>query len=695
MAYTLFYTAHFKNEQSQDVEIFIYKKDADPPDTVENYELSEDNARCTLTDNSEGQTKFDCIITRELALSFFTDDLKTMTWESFVEAEHDTWKIKVIIDTQSYFDGFITPDEGYGPFQDKPYDVTIRATNGLALLKGTELTDVNGDPFDVDHFLIEYIAGALKKTGLDLNIRIYCGIFHLAMQNKASGLNYDMFQQTKVNYRTFQKDAVTTVSCYDALLIIFGKFCTIEYWNGMWVIASIGEKQYIPDTRYYVDYDSDGVVISGAIDPNNYARIGKDMEIYPINESQDISSRYGVKSVRTPYMYVVWPELPKNNKFERGTEFESGVATDEDDLDNDGDTSEIIGTYKKYTIDDYQYGKFSGAGNVTLPFVPGADTAYRESIYNQFGIEIERKLVLTNTTGTNNYLFGEGIPVKSQSKIRLSFDFKHTGGSVDFGNKAIIRVYLYPTGITNDALWLNGSTTRWQPTSTTVGSYIYFYDNGEDSSKWKTFTIEPDFIPQDGTLHILMENSGTGGDHEYRNFSFEYIPFVAGGYIQVKGDYWLRTQASIFPDSIDEEVFISDSPQRVFKGAMLFMDQLTDPAWYRHGPTTDANVLDESRHFKEILNLYRFNHSYRRMYALEGEFNGLNWAAENDSLVKLPIGFFWMYREVDMPAPRDFVLVPPLKMDLMRGWITANLVEVKKDSNDGTQEGTAEFKYIF
>jgi hypothetical protein len=691
MAYTLFYTAHFKNEQSQDVEIYIYKKDVDPPDTVEHYELSEEGSRCTTTDNGEGQTKYDCIITRELALSFDTRDPLSMTWESFVESEHDTWKVEMILDSQKYFEGFVTPDEGFGPFQDKPYDVTIRATNGLTLLKGVELSDVNGDPFDTDHALIEYIAGALKKTGLDLPIRIYCGYFHSGMENKGNGLDRDMFQQCDTNYRTFQRDPVTFVNCYDALKIILDKFCTLEYWNGMWLIASIAEKQYIPDTRYYVDYDSDGVVISGAIDTNNYGRIGKQMEIYPINENQEISSRFAVKSVVTKYMYTVWPELPRNNKYERGTEFETGVALDEDDIDNDGDTSEVIGTYKKFTIDDHQYGKFTSA-NSTFPFVPGADDNFRESIYNAFGVEIERKIVLINTTGTNNYLLHQPVPVYSQDKIKVSFDFKHTGGSVDFGTVPLFRTYIYRPGTTNAPLWLHNSM-QWR--TGTVDSVDYFYDNGEDSSKWRSFTFEPDIIPNDGALYVLLQHGNVAGDYEYRNVTIEYIPFVAGGYIQVKGDYWKRIQTANFPDVIDEEVFISDSPKKVLKGALLFNDQLTVREWFRHGAQFDPNPLSESRGFKELLNLARFNHSYRRMYALEGDFNGLNFAAENDPTNKLPIGFFWMYREVDMTTPRDFVLVPPLKMDIMRGWITANLVEVKKDSNDGTQEGTAEFKYIF
>ncbi len=706
MAYELYYTAHFTNEQSQSVEIFIYKKDADPPDTVEVYEVSEDNGRCNLTDNGEDQTKYNCIIVRELSLSLWTTDDKSLTWETFIDTEHDTWKIEVIIDTQKYFEGFITPDEGNGPFQDKPYDVNILATNSLALLKGTELSDVNGDPFDTDHTLIEYIAGALKKTGLDLPIRIYCGYFHLSMQNKGDSLDNDMFQQTDLNYRTFQKDPTTFVSCYDALKIILDKFCTLEYWNGMWVIASIAEKQYISDTRYYVDYDSDGAVIAGAIDTHDHGRIGKQMELYPINENQEISSRFAVKSVATRFPYNTWPEIPKNNKFDRGTEFENGVALDEDDIDNDGDTSEVIGTYKKFTIPDWEFGKLTSAAPANFPFVlgPPDGAAYVKRVYNTFGVEIIRKVVIEKPSTGLHWLRSEPIPVKKDSKIKIGLQGKFPANFVSGGPTSRILALVYVVDDSGTQFWglntvsLDGTIPAGGWEFNGVGTLAVIYSVNQDSSDYTGFSFTSLAIPSDGNLYIVLQHSSvfvTGATVDLSDFTFEYLPFVAGGYVQVKGDYVQRIQSANFPDIIDEEVSISDSPQKAVKGALLFNNQLTDPAWYRHGPVSDPNVLDETRHFKELLNLARFNHSYRRMYALEGDFNGLNYAPENDPTNKLPIGFFWMYREVDMTTPRDFVLVPPLKMDIMRGWITANLVEVKKDNNDGTQEGTAEFKYIF
>lgn len=710
MAYELYYTAHFSNEQSQNCEVYIYKKDAAPPAEVENFEIPEDEARCVINDASEGQSKYECIITRELSLSLFATEGNSLTWETFISPEYDTWKIELLIDGQYYFQGFITSDEGNAPFQDKPYNVNIKATNGLSLLKGVSLSDTEGDEFDGDHPLIDYIAGALKKTGLNINIRIYCGYFHLSMLNKGNSLFTDLFQQTELNYRTFMKDATTFVSCYEALMIILDRFCTVEYWNGMWMIFNIAEKQYIPVKRYYVDYSSSGSSIGGGMDTNNYGQIGKSVDIYPINEMQNISSKFGVKSVTTRFEYNIWPEIPRNNKFERGTEFETGDAEDVDDIDGDGDTSEIIGTYKKFTIDNWELGTVDLNSGPDFPLGPPTGDAYRRSVYNNFNVEIDRAIVIETPTTGIHWLRSEGIPVTWGSKIKISLQKKFTadftGGSDQFSQVA--RVYLVPIGsatdyyaLYNDKAGVATGTGRWKLESgTPPDALIIDYVEDQDSRKYASLNVESLAIPANGTLYFAFNcsASGTVGPEQwYKDFVLEYLPFAAGGYIPVKGDYIKRTQSANFPDVIDDEVNISDSLHRVVKGALIFNDQLTDAAWYRYGDHTigDANPLGDAFQFKELLNIGRYNHAYRKMFALEGDFNGLNWAPENDQLNKMPIGFFWMYREVDMGSVRDFVFTPPLKMDIIKGWISGRLAEVFNNSQDGTRVETVEYKYQF
>jgi hypothetical protein len=707
MAYTETYKVHFTNDQTQDVLATIYKKDGPVVSPVPEYMC----ASFELSDKSDGQTKYEStIITRELIMSIWTEDGDAITWETFITAEHDEWKIIVEVDAQTYFEGFITPDEGNALFQDKPYEVVIKATNGLSLLKGTELVDVDGNTFSGDHTLIKYIAGALNQSGLQFPIRVRCAYFNKQMNDKADGLNYDMFAQAKLNYRTFQENPTKFVSCYDALQFILDKFCRLEYWNGYWQIKCIGELQYTPLNDYYVDYDYRGDLPNGAIETENYAQVGKAVDIYPINEDQQVYSRFAIKSAKTIYNYETWPEIPTNNKFERGTQFDTGPQNDFQDMDGDGDTSEIIGTYKKYTIDNWTQGRIN-ANDFPHPAMTAiSEKFYRLSIYNTFGIEIERSIACetpNTVAGTQFWLRSEGMPVNFGDRVNVSFQKRFDNGGVTGAAGAALYI------VSNDnsrAVTLSTSETirglKWveclDPAFGMFGWLLMKYSAGQDSSQWNSVDVKSPVIPFDGTMYMVLAceyDPGTMGARQYwKDVTIEYIPFVAGGYVQVKGDYWIRAQNKVFPDVAADEVKISDSLKKIFKGALLVGSDLAEPTWYRYGVTIPPFSFPEVRAFKELLNIARFNHSYRRMYAIEGTFNGLNYSPQNNQLQKYPIGFHKRYRLVDISPNRDFVLVPPLKMDLIKGWTTMNLVEVINTANseDGTQDGdTGSFNYIF
>lgn len=706
MAYTETYKVEFKNEQSQTVVATIYHKDG-PVVTVQNYMA----VNVELNDRAEGQTKYDStIINRELTLTLWTENAQDITWETFITAEHDEWKVIVMVDNDYYFHGFITPDEGNSPFQDKPYEVTLRATNGLALLKDVDLVDLDGDKFTGINRLIDYIAAALKQTGLDLPIRTYCNYYNTSFSNRLFGTSNEMFNQAYLEYRTFLKTAMDFVSCYDALMIILDKFCRLEYWNGYWVIKNIAELQYYPGNNYYVNYTSAGAVVSSSQDTHNQNQIGKAVDLYPINEDQQIYSRFGIKSAKTVYNYTPWPEIPKNNKFDRGAVFETGTAYDEV-------TGDPIGTYKKFTIDDWDQGIIDYFDLPNPAMVSTSSKFWRHCVYNDFGIEIDRFIKSDTDNNDGNHAFWlrcQAMEVNKGDKISIGVSKKFQSDFSDSSSSVFTLVAAVYLVVGSDVYRLNNSVSGLD---TNKGIWIKSVNLGDSlritfaakqkTNEYGTISVTSEPIPFDGTLYIAFESDGPSsntGDFQYlKDFTFEYFPFVSGGYLQVKGDYWLRSQNKNFPDTADETVKISDSPKKMLQGALLKADgTLTDSNWYRYGATGSFpanNPLSESRQFKELLNIARFNHSYRRMYALDGSFNGLNSSAENDQLHKAPISFFNRYRLVDMTDPREFVFVTPLKMDLIKGWINANLVEVRKVTDgitDGTQTGdSSSFQYQF
>src|SRR6186713_275169 len=194
MAYTLYYTANFFNEREEDVQISFFKKDGDPVDVID---IPIDAEIDVVTvDNGEDEEKTNWIAIRQIQIGLFLDESSTLTWESFLTSEYDEMFVQVEVDGEKYFEGYILPDQGEAEFLPKPISLTIKATNGLALLKNIPLADVNGDEFAGDNTLISYIAGALKATGLELPIRTRCTFQYASALNRGDGPENDMFGLT-------------------------------------------------------------------------------------------------------------------------------------------------------------------------------------------------------------------------------------------------------------------------------------------------------------------------------------------------------------------------------------------------------------------------------------------------------------------------------------------------------------------
>jgi hypothetical protein len=180
----------------------------------------------------------------------------------------------------------------------------------------------------------------------------------------------------------------------------------------------------------------------------------------------------------------------------------------------------------------------------------------------------------------------------------------------------------------------------------------------------------------------------------YRNIEVIYHPFVAGGYVEATGDYWSTEQSTNYLDEIDEEVYISDSEIKVLKGAIFRNDDvtLTTRSWHR------LNV-NENRGFKELVNIARYNQSYRRMWKISGTIGGIGYYPGNNQAIRQPLGFHKHFVFGDVPKVTGilFQLVPPLTIDYTEGEIKANFRESYTPGlGDGDQLGNLhEFKYKF
>lgn len=673
MAYYPRYEAIFSNDLQQEVAVQILRKDIE--EEIEQFTVGD----LEINDSSDEGT----IIARELSLGIFTDNPE-FTWETLIADSYDEWMITVTVDGMYFFRGFIVPEEGEGPFFDQPYDVTVRATNGIKLLKDVPLTKLDGSTFKGKFTLLEYLTAALQKTLLEvggepLPIRIYGSWYNASMTDRLDNIAATYWNQVKHDHRTYMNDAVLFEKCYQVLLILLERHSRIFYWNDKWVIFLLHEHQHKPGGLYYTDFTGLGVLIGGAEDTEGPATVGQQEMIYPIDEGVLQNTSFPIKFAKTSYMYEPWEELPLNNKFERGTFIGGGT-------DADGNP------YQDFTIDDWtpaMVDLFDSPPNWALDTVEG-DIFLRRT-FNIYGIELKREIFMETPTTASpggdyvKWLISESIPVNLGDQIELGislrFDNDFSGGGNTFS--IIGRVILVPDvgtdyyALNNNQGGLETSKGRWILESGTPPDFISVdIPQDSDSSKLKNITIRADTIPVNGTVYVALQhsNDGTnaGGNKWFSGFEFTYIPFVAGGYIPVVGDYFQNTSSLNQLDTNDEEVRNSDTIIRVLRGCMFNVDGVTatNPTWYRLGVT-------ESRHFKELINIAQYNFGYRRFYRLEGPFTSLTYQPVNNLLAIQPIGYHKTYRFVTLKdGIQEFILMPQLRMNLCDGNIEAVFEEV-------------------
>lgn len=699
MAYIPTYKTRFTDEQMNIVVITLSEKDGD---AVSVTEFACSAARLSYN-GDEG--KFNPISGMTCEVELFIDVDETDPTPILVQAKKDTWLVTVTIDDKPFFSGYLLADEYGAPFQDLPYNIKITATDGIGLLK--EVTMANSD-FTAHHSIIAYVAYCLQQTGLSLPIRVKDYIYHSSFNDRADNTAADFFSQAYLEYRTFLKDATTFENCYDALEIIFKENYRLSQDNGEWKISRLGMLQHVPFVEYETLYDANGENPVGVEISENYATVGKKELIYPHGEDQIKYIKKAVKSSKATFNYDIWPELPRNNKFERGSQVSTGIALDDSDIDGDGNFTEVIGTRKSFAINDWSWGEFSltDAPNFTMNTGP-VEQPLINRIYNPFDLEIIREVSIPPSPNAGGGLIAglkcENIPVVQGDRIKFGVDKRYSddisSGDETFSLAAI--VYLIPTGggapfyLINsfnepqlDGIW----ATSFSLFSFVAGISVRFGDT--DARKYASVTVESQPIPVTGDLRIILVNPTTGASIAYyRNFDLEYLPMVAGGFQKVKGDYNIITQNQDYIDKSEGQFLLSDNPHKVFKGCLLNSSGIPlSPSFYRMGVT-------ESKAYKAIGNYARFNFEHRRMSMIEGSFTSLMYAPQNNQEFYYPVSLHKQYRFVDLAGQdKRFLLCSPVEMDLVKGYLTARFWEIYDDAHlylDGHTNGTEEFKYIF
>jgi hypothetical protein len=121
-------------------------------------------------------------------------------------------------------------------------------------------------------------------------------------------------------------------------------------------------------------------------------------------------------------------------------------------------------------------------------------------------------------------------------------------------------------------------------------------------------------------------------DIQYSKLVFNYIPFINGSYQKYSGHSHKVSQFGDYKVNIDEDVSISDSPKKLFKGAMIRKvgsQYVLTERWFAGGDLSNQGLLTtpvdpQFVHPFGFLQIYAYWNQYRlRMLQLAGSVLGL------------------------------------------------------------------------
>lgn len=567
-------------------------------------------AELQYRDNDE--RKYPAIQGSGLDIHFYSEG--DFNLEGTITADDFQYRVSVIIDLEEdpkeLWTGFLVTDDCFEEMQDDPKAITLRATDGLGLLKNNPLYDI--DVYE-KKTLLEIIERCLSFTGLEIDLLIECNVFEQSMNDRTADPAAHPFNQCMVHTMSFLKDANTYKDCYEVLESIMTAFqCSIFQQNGAWHIMRKHDRwnqSMTYATRLQYPYTSSAAVAQ----TYDYQIPVDSQERYPI-KADHIKSFTGVsKYSRIQYDYNPPLQMPRNNNFLQGS-FLAPVSG----------PSNIATRIDYWTFED-AFG--------AIPKTP-----YRNQLYDaDTGAPKESYIVLPRrdptAQGESGRLKSSIVEVSYRDRVRISGEWKPKydyGSDRAFAQIFIVRILLYGKSGTIYSYDTTLNTESGVPDklwSTNINNPVKFSYRIVAAKDWQSFDVETLGMPEDGDLTIEIYNSSWGQDGNelwYRNVKFDWLLFV-NNTTQIKGEYDKLENSGTFRNNTEQPITIGDAPKKIISGALFTMDGTTlTSKWHRQGK-------DESERLIRLNDIALFQSTYRLYTGMEGSFLGNTYAIQAGS----------------------------------------------------------------
>jgi len=616
----------------------------------------------------EEEEKFTVIKAKQASIIFKSTEQYDLN--TFADGEDDRWKAEIYFASQLVFVGYLVLNDMDEDFHCKPNEVLLTANDNLGLLKDEPLVNANDQNPKGNQTVIQFIAWALRKTNLNLNINI---VFNLKQQQ--NGFQHP-FNADFLDAKTFEDEIGVSIDSYQALERILGQNCFLEQRNGEWWIVRIDEMDGTP--LIITKYSSEGAYLSSDSIDDYFKTIIKTGSLKWVDVQTYITLDRPYKHVKETYKFSYPKEVIDNIDFSRGNILPLAPGPN----------------MFAYALDDWTIYASTLHSETTFWASPTtvSANAYIVRKFDTYNTEQERYVRTdVNSGGTYHYLQSSQIPVKAKDKFRISIDIRLEGNVSSNPHDFEFAVVLFA----------DDNTTQAWTAHTGVAS-------ADDDRAWQTVTMTAeelaeqypssfaDGIPKDGYLVLYLPFNqyglNPGQRANFSNLSFEYNPYINGSYRKFDGQHWKISQPGNYKAKHEEEVFITDSPRRLFKGAIQRFDvptgkyKLSD-GWYDSRLTSSPTTAD-IHPFGWFQAFAVWNQKNRVMRIADGKLKG---ATEGD-LEDLT----HLYILGDQSPHSENRYFMCLHYDLSakyRKW-TGYFIEVIKTDVPKTYTDTAEFKYL-
>lgn len=550
-----------------------------PPNEIE-LEMADNPVVFQTVDNSED--KFTTIKSKSCTIRVHTnDDVNAM---AFAGGGDNQYKVQIAVnnETDVIFTGWLSISDLGQTFQPDPNVLVLTATDGIQFLRDLPFSDSEGRFVTQNHPLIKYIAWALQKTGLELDIWVQMNVLE---QNAIYEYpEYHLYNYIYLNAQTFEAGIGELEDCYTVLQKILGEFCELSQQKNKWFIKSIDEAGY--ENMRICRFDYQGIPIDYTT--QNYLKeIGASETMAFMNDDARLSLQRPYKFVEHTYNYEYPQELVENIDFERGE------ATTEPDPDAPTST----GVYKPDGWTLARAGDGTGGAWLDLYQQTGA----RGEIIKEFeyGYEVDRYMVVEHedVAGTDYIHYVKSTPfyVQKGDRLKISVD---VGQEDDLNIINPVHVWLEAdtsyytweldvTSVNSQGLPItNQWVTKNKPLTASISDNPFAemwrmqldssLDANDDLPKFTNISGEIE-IPADGKIWIRLGiNFNIFAPIYFSNLSIEIIPKINGSFQKYTGQRHISEQQVDNKASRSNEVYMTDAPRLEMKGAMTrtLLDQI-------------------------------------------------------------------------------------------------------------------------